>query len=115
VRSWKSFINAFSSGVAGRVLAVLLALRYFQRLQISGTDALIYLIPHMFLAYSLMYYVIPKVVVRGKYIQAAVLMLVLFFATGAISACVSNYVLDDARRRAAAAELAHLAQDMEVD
>jgi hypothetical protein len=75
----------------------LLQMSYFQRLEISGIDALLFMAPHMFLSYSLMYYVIPGFVVKEKYVQTALLVILLFFATGAISAFISIYIIDYAR------------------
>jgi sensor histidine kinase YesM len=76
---------------------MLVRLGYWQSLKMSSVDAFVYLAPHIFLAYSLMYLVIPKFVVTGKYIEAALLVMVLFIATGAISAGFSIYLLDRAR------------------
>ncbi|MDO6434835.1 histidine kinase [Flavitalea sp. BT771] len=73
-------------------------LTYPQALALSMVDALFYMAPHIFLSYSLIYYVIPKFVVKGKYVQTAILVVLLFIATGAMSAAISVYVLDGARR-----------------
>ncbi|MBN9383238.1 MAG: histidine kinase [Chitinophagaceae bacterium] len=77
----------------------LMKLSFFQRLEMSSVDALVYLVTHMFLAYSLMYFVIPKFVVKGKYVQTALLVILLFLATGALSAVEGNYILDQIRHR----------------
>jgi len=73
-------------------------LNYFQALEISMVDALIYMAPHMFLSYSLMYYVIPRFVVKGKYVSAVGVVALLVIATGVMSAAISIYVLNDLRR-----------------
>lgn len=65
----------------------------FRRLPVSFTDALFFMIPHMFLSYMLMYYVIPEFVFKGKYIGAGVLVLFFFFATACISLIVARYIL----------------------
>ena len=48
-----------------------------ERLPIAMIDALAFLIPHFFLSSSLMYYVIPKLVLTQQYVKAG--LLVLFF------------------------------------
>jgi len=75
----------------------LLYLVFVQRLEMSAVDALVYLAPHMFLSYSLMYFLIPRFVVKGKYVQTILLLMLLFLVTGAISAVESIYILDRAR------------------
>ena len=75
----------------------LLYLVFVQRLEMSAVDALVYMVPHMFLSYSLMYFLIPRFVVKGKYVQTILLLMLLFLVTGVISAVESIYVLDRAR------------------
>jgi sensor histidine kinase YesM len=65
----------------------------FERLPVSLLDALVFLIPHMFLSYSLMYYVIPKFVFTGRYIEAGILVLFFFLVTASISALIGSYIL----------------------
>ncbi|HVW60284.1 MAG TPA: sensor histidine kinase, partial [Puia sp.] len=72
-------------------------LGYFQGVKMSAVDALVYLAPHMFLSYSLMYFVIPRFVVKGRYVTTALLVLGLFLVTAFISALESAYLLDRAR------------------
>jgi len=55
------------------------------QLLLSIFDALIYMPPHMFLTYSLIYFIIPKYLVKGKYITSACLVLVAFFITALLS------------------------------
>ena len=69
----------------------------FRRLPVSFTDALFFMIPHMFLSYMLMYYVIPGFVFKGKYIGAGILVLFFFFATACISLVIGRYVLPPIR------------------
>ena len=66
---------------------------YLHRVPNSLADGLIYLSCHMFLSYSLMYFVIPRYVVRTKYTLAAFWALFFILLTGAISAVVTLYVL----------------------
>ena len=65
----------------------------FQRLPVAMVDALVFLIPHMFLSYSLMYYVIPKFVFSGRYLKAGILVLFFFLVTASISALIGTYLL----------------------
>lgn len=69
----------------------------FRRLPVSLVDALIFMIPHIFLSYVLMYYVIPRFVIHAKYTKAAVSVVVSFFVTACISACIGVYVLPGIR------------------
>jgi hypothetical protein len=52
------------------------------------------MIPSLFLAYTLMYLVIPKLVLPGKYVFATLSAVVLVFLTGALSAGLSLTVID---------------------
>jgi sensor histidine kinase YesM len=65
----------------------------FKRLPFAMLDALVFLIPHMFLSYSLMYYVIPKFVFIGRYLKAGILVLFFFLVTACLSAVIGIYVL----------------------
>ena len=69
----------------------------FKRLPVALIDALVFLVPHLFLAYSLMYYVIPKFVLTHRYVRAGMLVLISFLVTGCISALVGTYILPPLR------------------
>lgn len=60
-------------------------------------NSLFFLFSHMFLSYSLMYYVIPKYVVKQKYVQAALVVPMLFFMTASLSAVIGMYLLPPLR------------------
>jgi len=79
------FLYSFSSGI--------LNISYWQRLPISLTEAFIYLIPHTFLSYSLMYFTIPRFLLKGNYIATLISVLCLFVLTGALSSVISVYLL----------------------
>ncbi len=83
--TFSSFLYAFSANA--------LKMSYLERFPISCVEAFIYLLPHMFLSYSLMYFIIPRYLLKGKYIQTVIGTLSLFVATGAISSLISVYVL----------------------
>lgn len=48
----------------------------------------------MFLAYSLMYYVLPRFILKEKYVKAAVATILLLLATATISALTNIYILE---------------------
>ena len=70
---------------------------YGQRLPVSALEALLYLVPHMFLAYSLMYWVVPRFLLKEKYGLAVVAVLGLFLATAAIAAIIGIYIIPAVR------------------
>jgi sensor histidine kinase YesM len=65
----------------------------FKRLPVAVVDSLFYMLPHMLLTYSLMYYVIPRFVFTGKYFRAAAIVLFFFFVVAFISAIIGSYIL----------------------
>ncbi|HEV7332470.1 MAG TPA: histidine kinase [Flavisolibacter sp.] len=86
--SWWIFHSTLYSFSAG-----LLNVSYFERLPVSAVEALIYMVPHMFLGYSLMYFAIPQFLLKGKYLQTVLVVIGLFVITGALSAVISVYIL----------------------
>lgn len=71
---------------------------YWQQLQVSALEAVVYLMPHMFLSYSLMYGVVPKTILKGRYIAAFFSVVMLFLITALISAGIGVYLLYPIRR-----------------
>lgn len=69
----------------------------FQKLVSSFADALCYLPAHMFLSYSLMYWVIPRLLLKGKYLITAAAVIILFILAGCFSAFISNFIIAPAR------------------
>jgi sensor histidine kinase YesM len=67
---------------------------YFLRFFHSSINAFFYLFQHIFFAYLLMYYVLPKFVFKNKYFQASIITLFLIFIIAAISPVIGKYVLD---------------------
>jgi len=63
------------------------------RIVISLVDATFYMIPHMFMAYTLMYFVIPKFIVTGKYLYAAISVVLICGIAGFLSASIATYIL----------------------
>jgi len=72
---------------------------FLHRLIITAPETLIYMIPSLFLAYTLMYFVIPKLVLPGKYALATMSAVLIVFLTAALSACLSMTVIDLLRHR----------------
>ncbi|WP_207632775.1 sensor histidine kinase [Foetidibacter luteolus] len=62
---------------------------YFtEQLPLSMVDALLYMPAHIFLTYSLIYFIIPRYLVKGKYLPAALLVVAAFLLT----ALISNFI-----------------------
>jgi sensor histidine kinase YesM len=90
--AWWVFQSILYAYTAGATL-----FPHYKRLPISMVDAMFFLAPHIFLSYSLMYFVIPKFIFKGKYVTAVVLVLYLFFVTAFISAMIGIHVLPSVR------------------
>ncbi len=65
----------------------------FQRMPVAMVDSVFFMLLHIFLSYSLMYFVIPLFVVKGRYKIAAVLVLILFILTGIFSSFLAMNIL----------------------
>ena len=90
--SWwvfSSIIYSFSAGI--------LNISYYQRLPVSAIEAFFYLIPHMFLSYSLVYFVVPKLLLEGKYLETVMTVLCMFLLTAAISTSIGLFLLTPIR------------------
>lgn len=68
------------------------------RLSMTAPESLAYLLPHIFLAYTLMYWVIPRFILRGKYGIATFASIIMFFITAAFSAAISLTVIEYMRQ-----------------
>lgn len=71
---------------------------WLQRFQLSAIESLIYLLSHIFLAYSMMYIVIPRFLLRHRYLLTITIIALLFAATAGISVLLSIYILDPIRK-----------------
>ena len=67
---------------------------YSRRLLLSSVDAFFYLFAHIFLAYSLMYYVLPRFILKEKYVRGTLVTILLLVVTAAISALTKIGILD---------------------
>lgn len=72
---------------------------FLHRVLITLPETLIYLIPCIFLAYTLMYFVIPRYVLPARYILAVVVTSIVLLLTATISATLSLTILDAIRHR----------------
>lgn len=70
---------------------------YIDRIPISMLESSIFLLAHLFLAYSLMYFVLPRYLLKNKYLATGIWVIVLFFATAALSALISMYIVEPVR------------------
>lgn len=70
---------------------------YWPRLQSSLVESLIYLIPHMFLSYMLIYFVIPRYLLQQKYYATIAWVLFLFFLSALMSSILSITVIESVR------------------
>lgn len=68
-------------------------LTYVERLPFSTIDAFFFLAPHIFLAYSLMYWVVPGFLLKGHYVQTLLAVIFVILITAVISALIGVYVL----------------------
>jgi sensor histidine kinase YesM len=72
---------------------------FFQRLPYSALESLAFLGVHMFLSYSLMYFVIPRYILTAKYLKAAIWVVVLALAAAGLSATIALLVVEPIRVR----------------
>ncbi|MFN4313623.1 MAG: sensor histidine kinase [Chitinophagaceae bacterium] len=70
---------------------------YFIRLPLSFVESFIYLAAHIFLAYYLIYFVIPRFLLRQRYWSAGLLCLAGFLISAAISSFLNIFVIKPIR------------------
>ncbi|MGN6293650.1 MAG: sensor histidine kinase [Chitinophagaceae bacterium] len=80
---------------------------YAERLLVAMVDSMIFLTAHIFLSYSLMYFVIPKYVLKEKYVIAFAWVITLFIATAGFSTFLSLIVLPPVHKFLFMAEYRH--------
>jgi hypothetical protein len=81
-----SFLYAFTPGP--------IKTPYVQRIPLSIVESLLFLPAHIFLAYGLMYFVVPRFLLKNKYLWTGFWVLILFFATASLSTFLSIYVVE---------------------
>jgi LytS/YehU family sensor histidine kinase len=64
----------------------------------SMVESLIFMVMHIFLAYALMYFVIPRFLLKHRYWQTALWTAVMFLFTAVFSATIAATVIDPVRR-----------------
>lgn len=72
-------------------------LRYFERIPIALVDSLGFMPCHIFISYSLMYFVIPRYIIRQEYVHALFWSLAFFSLTALMSATISRYAITNLR------------------
>ena len=86
--TFQAFLYSFSPS------PVLQEKPFLIRLSMTAPESLIYLIPHIFLAYTLMYFVITHFVIKRKYIWAAIWSVSIFLAAAGLSAVLSLTIIN---------------------
>ncbi len=72
---------------------------FLQRLPYSLLESLAFLGVHIFLSYSLMYFVIPRYILTAKYLKAAMWVVALALAAATLSATIALIVVEPIRVR----------------
>ncbi|CAM4411636.1 Histidine kinase [Pedobacter westerhofensis] len=78
---------------------ILTKLSFWQRIVVNLGESFWYMLPALFLAYSLNYLVIPKLIITAKYLKAILAVLGLLFLTGGLSALLSLTIVEYFRRQ----------------
>jgi two-component system LytT family sensor kinase len=78
---------------------ILTKLSFWQRISVNLGESFWYMLPALFLAYSLNYLVIPKLVIPAKYFKAILSVIGLLFLTGGLSALISLTIVEHFRRQ----------------
>ena len=67
------------------------------RLLSSAINGAFFLIPHMFMAYTLMYIVIPKFIIKAKYVYGALAVALVCLIAGFLSGLIERFILNKIR------------------
>ena len=70
---------------------------YPKQLALSMVESFLFMINHLFLAYGLMYFVIPRYLLQQRYLLTACFTVLLFLATAVISSLIAIFILPDIR------------------
>lgn len=81
-------------GVLYAFLPVKMSFAYTDRLPISIIESLVFLPAHIFLAYVLMYFVIPKLLLKNRYLLTGLAVLLAFVGTACLSAILAMQVIE---------------------
>lgn len=85
------------TGILYSFLSLAPGINYLERLGESMIESLLFLSAHIFLSYSLIYYVIPRYLLKGRYIQTIFLTAFSFLIAAAIGAVLSIFVVEKLR------------------
>ena len=91
------FFWFLSQGFLYSFVAVTDKVFYPTRLKSAFVESLIYLIPHMVLSYSFMYFVVPNFLLKQKYWLTTLWAVLLFILTGLIAAGLSLTIIRTVR------------------
>jgi len=78
---------------------ILAKLDFWQRIGINSVESFWYMLPAVFLAYCLIYLVIPKLVIPAKYFKATLAVVGLLLLTGGLSALMSLTIVEYLRQQ----------------
>lgn len=67
-------------------------LPYTVRILMSATEAVIFLPIHFFVAYSLVYFVVPHLIIKGHYLYGSIAVICIFLLTGVLNGLLSPHV-----------------------
>jgi len=70
---------------------------YWGSLQMAMVESFIFMFSHLFLAYTLMYFVIPRYLLAQRYWASAIWTAVLFIATAFLSYFLGSYIINPLR------------------
>ena len=67
-------------------------LSYTTRLLMSAAEAIIFIPIHFFVAYSLVYFVVPQLIIKGRYLYGSLAVICIFLITGVFNGFLSPHV-----------------------
>jgi len=71
---------------------------FWVRLSMTAPESLVYMVPHLFAAYTLMYIVVPRLVINGLYSRALEISILIFLFTAVLSAGLSMTAIEYLRQ-----------------
>ena len=73
---------------------ILMRVDFLERIRINLGESFWFILPNLFLSYSVMYLVIPKLIIPAKYLKATLCIIVLIFLTAFFSAALSLSIIE---------------------
>jgi len=74
-----------------------MSIAFLEKLPFSMIDSLLFLFSHIFLSYSLMYFVVPRYLLKNRYLATSIWVIILFIATSVLSSLTAMYAVDSIR------------------